>query len=114
MKMSRFSIKSMMIGAACVGLLMSQPKAKACTGIQLQTEDGTFVSGRTLEFGISFDSSIMVVPRNYEFVGQTTLGDGKRWKTSSEKHPAARIGLWLSCMPYRQNWVISQKMLLHL
>ncbi|MEA3232903.1 MAG: choloylglycine hydrolase family protein [Thermodesulfobacteriota bacterium] len=81
MKKSRFSIKSMMMSAACVLLLMSQPDANACTGIQLQTEDGTYVSGRTLEFGISFDIGIIVVPRNYEFVGQTTLGDGKKWKT---------------------------------
>ena len=80
MKTNRFSIKSMMMSAACV-LLMNQPYAEACTGIQLQAEDGAFVSGRTLEFGITFDSSIIVVPRNYEFTGQTTLGDGKQWKS---------------------------------
>jgi len=34
-----------------------------------------------LEFGIFLDPSIIVVPRDYEFVGQTTLGDGKKWKT---------------------------------
>ena len=61
-------------------MLVNQPAANACTDIQLQTEDGAFASGRTLEFGISFDISIIVVPRNYEFTGQTTLGDGKKWK----------------------------------
>ena len=81
MKKSLFSMKSVMMSVACALLLISQPDAKACTGIQLQTEDGTFVSGRTLEFGISFETSIIVVPRGYEFAGQTTLGDGKKWKT---------------------------------
>jgi len=82
MKKSRLSFKSMILGAGCsLFLLMSQPDVQACTGIQLQTEDGTFVSGRTLEFGISFDISMIVVPRNYAFTGQTTLGNGKEWKT---------------------------------
>ena len=80
MKKSRFSIKSTVMSVACTLMLISYPVANACTGIQLQTEDGTFVSGRTLEFGISFDISVIVVPRNYEFVGQTSLGDGKKWK----------------------------------
>ena len=80
MKKSRCSIKLMVMSAAVTLMFMSHPVANACTGIQLQTEDGTFVSGRTLEFGISFEISIIVVPRNYEFVGQTSLGDGKKWK----------------------------------
>jgi choloylglycine hydrolase len=80
MKKGLFSIKSMMVSTACALLFISQTEVNACTGIQLQTEDGTFVSGRTLEFGISFDISIIVVPRNYEIVGQTRLGVGKKWK----------------------------------
>jgi choloylglycine hydrolase len=79
MKRNRFSLKSAVMSAACTLILLSHSVANACTGIQLQTKDGTFVSGRTLEFGISFDISIIVVPRNYEFVGQTSLGDGKKW-----------------------------------
>lgn len=77
------NLKSTFVAAAalCALTFFIQPMAEACTGIQLQTEDGTYVSGRTLEFGISFDIGIIVVPRNYEFVGQTTLGDGKKWKT---------------------------------
>lgn len=80
MENSRFSIKLIVMSAAITLMLMGQSVANACTGIQLQTEDGTFVSGRTLEFGISFDISIIVVPRNYEFAGQTSLGAGKKWK----------------------------------
>ncbi len=81
MKKSYVNFKYLTPSAALLLLFMIQPNVKACTGIQLQTEDGTFVSGRTLEFGISFDIDIIVVPRNYEFVGHTTLGDGKKWKT---------------------------------
>ena len=81
MKADLVSIKSVLMSMACAILFMSQANTNACTGIQLQAEDKSFVSGRTLEFGISFDSSVIVVPRNYEFTGQTTLGAGKKWKT---------------------------------
>ncbi len=81
MKTRRFHIATTIMSAVCVLLLLGISAVQACTGIQLQTKDGTFVSGRTLEFGISFATSIIVVPRGYEFVGQTKLGDGKKWKT---------------------------------
>lgn len=88
---NRFNISAVMMCAACALLPMGQPDANACTGIQLQTKDGTFVSGRTLEFGVFLDSSIIVVPRNYVFVGQTSRGDGKKWKTKY-----ASIGIMLA------------------
>ena len=49
-------LNSVLITAAvlCALTFLIQPMAEACTGIQLETEDGVFVSGRTLEFGISF------------------------------------------------------------
>jgi choloylglycine hydrolase len=37
------------------------------------------VSGRTVEFGIPLEMDIAVVPRGYDFVGQTPLGEGKAW-----------------------------------
>ena len=77
---NRFNIKLVVMSAVCSCMLMNQPVVNACTGIQLQTEDGTFVSGRTLEFGIFFETSVIVVPKAYEFVGQTKLGDGKKWQ----------------------------------
>ena len=80
MEKCRYRIKSIVMSAVCTLLLFGQPMANACTGIQLQTKDGTYVSGRTLEFGIFFETSVIVVPREYEFTGQTTLGDGKKWK----------------------------------
>ncbi len=81
MKKSCFNAKSLVMAVVCAMFLVAQPAAYACTGIQLQTKDGTYVSGRTLEFGIFFETSVVVVPRGYEFTGATTLGDGKKWKT---------------------------------
>lgn len=45
-----------------------------CTGIQLKTKDGSFVNGRTVEFGIPLNVSGLIVPRNYAFKG--TLPNG--------------------------------------
>lgn len=64
----------------CVAVLLGQFSAEACTGIQLKTKDGVYVSGRTLEFGIFMDTSVIVVPRGYAFTGQTSEGAGKQWK----------------------------------
>ncbi len=60
--------------------LIAQP-VLACTGIMLKTEDGSIVHGRTVEFGIYIDTSIAIVPRGYEFVGQTPKGDGLKYKS---------------------------------
>ena len=53
--------------------------ANACTGAQIMTQDKAAISGRTLEFGIFLDSSVVVSPRGYVFTGSTKLGDGKKW-----------------------------------
>ncbi len=50
-----------------------------CTGIMLRTKDGSTVHGRTVEFGITIDTSIAFVPRGYEFTGQTPLGRGLKY-----------------------------------
>lgn len=59
---------------------------QACTGIQLKANDGTTVSGRTVEFGISLDLNGVVVPRHYTFHG--TLPDGKTGLTYQSKYAA--------------------------
>ena len=55
--------------------------SSACTGLQVKTEDGVYVSGRTLEFGIFLPTSVIFVPRDYKFVGQTPKGSGKIWRS---------------------------------
>ncbi len=53
-----------------------------CTGIRLNAKNGHVVYGRTLEFGIPTDSNIIIVPRNYSFVGTVPSGKhGLAWKS---------------------------------
>ncbi len=92
--MLRLTWKALVLSTICSVLIIGRPDADACTGIQLQTKDGTFVSGRTLEFGISFDISLIMVPRNYAFIGQTSIGEGKKWKTKY-----ASVGVMLADNP---------------
>ncbi|MCD6046033.1 MAG: Choloylglycine hydrolase [Gammaproteobacteria bacterium] len=68
--------------------LFIQPIANACTGIMLKNKDNSIVTGRTVEFGITIDSSVAVVPRNYSFVGQTPMGKGMQY---SSKYAAVGV-----------------------
>jgi len=66
-----------------VTLILTAPLAhvNACTGIQLKAKDGSFVNGRTLEFGVFVDTSAAVIPRGYGFTGTTPHGPGLPYKT---------------------------------
>ncbi len=70
--------QTMGLVAAAVMALGFNP-ANACTGLQITTKDKAVINGRTVEFGVFLDTSIVVVPRGYKFTGTTTLGDGKKW-----------------------------------
>lgn len=52
----------------------------ACTGIKLTAKDGSYVNGRTLEFGLQVQTSAAVIPRGYAFVGTTPQGPGLSYK----------------------------------
>ncbi len=54
-----------------------------CTGVRLIAENGAVVYGRTLEFGQSTESDIIIIPRNYAFVGTAPSGkpEGLQWKS---------------------------------
>lgn len=54
---------------------------QACTGLMLKARDGSFVHGRTLEFGVKINTSIAVIPRGYEFVGTSPKGPGLKYKS---------------------------------
>jgi len=69
------------IATIVISIMTIASNLNACTGLQVKTEDGVYVSGRTLEFGIFLPTSVVYVPKNYKFVGQTPKGDGKVWKT---------------------------------
>lgn len=61
-------LKQSLLALATATALFSTA-ASACTGIELKAQNGDYISGRTLEFGIPINTVIMVVPRNYSFVG---------------------------------------------
>lgn len=71
------SILTMFVAVAII--LFSISTADACTGIKLKTKDGKTVSGRTLEFGVEVVTSLIAVPKNYQFVGKTNNGDGMKY-----------------------------------
>lgn len=52
----------------------------ACTGIKLVAKDSAMVHGRTLEFGVPLETSIVVIPRGFEFVGTVPEGSGLPYK----------------------------------
>lgn len=62
---------------ACIGM---QPQVNACTGIKLTAKDGTQVNGRTLEFGQIVQTSVAVIPRNFDFQAITPKGPGLSYK----------------------------------
>jgi choloylglycine hydrolase len=61
----------------------------SCTGIGLKAKDGSFINGRTVEFGMYLNPSILVVPKNYDFKG--TLPDGSPGLNYRSKYAA--VGL---------------------
>ncbi len=76
------------LAATAITAFMAATTADACTGILLRNADGSTVHGRTVEFGIPLEMDVAVVPRGYAFVGQTPLGDGKKW---ASKYGAAGV-----------------------
>lgn len=62
-------------------IMLAASDAEACTGIKLVAKDGSFVHGRTLEYGIVVETSCAVVPRGYEFFGTTPNGKGLPYKS---------------------------------
>lgn len=59
-------------------------QAQACTSLIVPTTEGSYVYGRTMEFGIPLNSEIMVTPRDYDFQGvgnDGKPGSGLSWKS---------------------------------
>ena len=62
--MKKNAMKAIAASLAMVGMLSSAIPANACTSLILPTTDGSYVYGRTMEFGIPLKSEMMVSPRN--------------------------------------------------
>eukprot|EP00884_Botryococcus_braunii_P005491 jgi/Botrbrau1/14943/Bobra.0018s0047.1 len=53
-----------------------------CTGIRIVCEDGTVIFARTMEFPKNFRAEVIVIPRNFEFVGDTySPATGYTWRS---------------------------------
>ena len=66
---------------ACLLVLTAfcSPKLSACSGILLNSTDNSIVTGRTVEFASELSMSVAVVPRNFQFIGQTPNGNGLKY-----------------------------------
>src|SRR3990167_10513042 len=64
----------------------------ACTGMQLKATDGSYVNGRTVEFGLNLELGGVIVPRNYSCKG--TLPDGSTGMTYQTKYAAVGGGMF--------------------
>lgn len=70
----------MIIICLSLAILFISLQICACTGIELKANDGGFVHGRTLEFGIPIETEVAFIPRGYEFTGATEIGSGLKYK----------------------------------
>lgn len=71
--------KEMKLFCKVVGVLAAIPLF-SCTGVRMTAEDGSSVTGRTVEFATPIEMSICVIPRNYSFMGKTPLGNGLSYR----------------------------------
>lgn len=85
MKLQKFK-SSLLIAIALTTCIFFSELSLACTGIQLKAKDGSFVNGRTDEFGLKMDLSSIFIPRNYTMKG--TLPDGTQGLTYQSKYAA--------------------------
>lgn len=77
------SINKIVLALATIGMLVSA-NSQACTSIKLNTTDGSYVYGRTMEFGIPLQSQATAIPRNFDMLGvgvDGKPGSGLNWKT---------------------------------
>jgi len=66
----------------CVVLFFCAAEAPACSAFKVTAQDGTIVSGRTMEFGVDMHYALVVIPRNKVFISPVPdKGAGLQWKT---------------------------------
>lgn len=86
---------------ATLALLLPASSLPACTSLMVTAADGGTVYGRTMEFGVSLDSDLIVIPRNYAFTGtaegQPIGQGGLAWKSKYGATGTNFFGLSLLC-----------------
>ena len=87
--MNKKMMKRMMVASISAALAFSPIAGNACTSFLLKGNDGGFVYGRTLEFGLPLKSQLTVIPRNLPMPGvgvDGKPGTGLNW---TSKYAAA-------------------------
>ncbi|SNX28598.1 choloylglycine hydrolase [Polynucleobacter meluiroseus] len=77
-------IKKVLAASLSFAFLTAPVASQACTSFLLKGNDGGFVYGRTMEFGLPLNSKLAVIPRNYQALGIGTdskPGSGLNWTT---------------------------------
>ncbi|MBM7325825.1 choloylglycine hydrolase family protein [Agrobacterium sp. S2] len=75
----RMLARGVAVALVTAGLILPQA-AYACTSFILPTKDGSFVYGRTMEFGFNIDSKMIMIPRNFKMTSQLSADTaGKTW-----------------------------------
>lgn len=87
--MNKKMMKRMMVASISAALAFSPIAGNACTSFLLKGNDGGFVYGRTMEFGLPLKSQLTVIPRNLPIPGvgvDGKPGTGLNW---TSKYAAA-------------------------
>ncbi len=65
-----------------ISMAFATASSEACTSFVIKSNDGGYVYGRTLEFGIDLQSVPIAIPRNFSYAGTGVDNKpGKVWKT---------------------------------
>ncbi|MDH6249748.1 choloylglycine hydrolase [Polynucleobacter sphagniphilus] len=75
-------MKKIVAGSLSLALVFTPLLGNACTSFMLKANDGGFVYGRTMEFGLALKSQLMVIPRNLHMLGvgvDGKPGTGLNW-----------------------------------
>ena len=73
---------------AAAAMVFSTTAANACTSFLLKAENGEYVYGRTMEFGLQVHSKLLVMPRGYENKGVGPDGKAGSGLTYKAKYAA--------------------------
>ncbi|WP_062310953.1 linear amide C-N hydrolase [Polynucleobacter sinensis] len=80
--MNQKIVKKAFATAIAVSLVFAPAVSSACTSFLLKGNDGGFVYGRTMEFGLPLKSQLTVIPRNLPLMGvgiDSKPGSGLNW-----------------------------------
>ncbi len=79
-------MRKMMVLFLLVAVMVIQgavAPVQACTGIKLKADDGSIVTGRTMEFGMKSPTAISIVPRGSDTTAMGSNGkEGLKWKST--------------------------------